>query len=276
MDKILDKTASVAAGAKIAAFLALVVALVPVAVVYRRARPNDPYKVPRFFHSLLLKLTGIRLRVQGTPCADAPVFFVCNHVSYLDILVLGATLPASFVAKSEVSGWPLFGFLSRLQNTIFIERRSTRAAAQRTQLQRHLDQKQSLILFPEGTSSDGLRTLPFKSSLFSVVTDHADERPLKVQPISLVCTEYNGFPILRDEQHLYAWYGDMTLAPHLWDVFKRGDFTVDLIFHTPIATTECPDRKALAALCHARIAEGIEHARRARPRTAAPRTGAIT
>lgn len=258
MTALLNKTATVTASFKVATFLTMVAFMVPVALVYKRARPDDPFAVPLLFHRFLLRLVGIRLRVHGAPSKNEPVFFVSNHTSYLDIPVLGSILPASFVAKSEVSGWPLFGFLSRVQNTIFIERRSTRAAQQRTQLQEHLSKKKSLILFPEGTSSDGIRALPFKSSLFSVVADLPGDIPLTVQPISLNCAEYEGFPMLREDRPRYAWYGDMTLAPHLWEVFKRGDFTVDVIFHDPIATTACANRKELAALCQARVAQGLE------------------
>lgn len=258
MKKIDDAFLALGGILKIAGFFALILFFVPIALVHKRLHPQDPFKISCRFHSLVLRILGIRLRLYGEPSTVSPVLFVANHVSYLDVIALGSLLPASFIAKSEVAGWPLFGFLAKVQNTIFIERRSTRAADQRTQLQDLLAQKQNLILFPEGTSSDGLRVLPFKSSLFSAVEDSASSARITVQPVSITCTQLDGFPMLREDRALYAWYGDMTLMPHLWDVFKRGHFTLDIIFHEPLTTEDMPNRKVLAAACQERVASGIE------------------
>lgn len=258
MEKIENIIASLIATLKVVAFFILIIALVPVALVARRIDPARPYRVPNVFHRLLLKLLGIRLRMFGAPCEEAPVLFVANHTSYLDVPVLGAVLPACFVAKADVSGWPLFGFLARVQNTVFIERRSTRAAEQRAHLQNILAQRQNLTLFPEGTSTDGLATLPFKSSLFGIVEDSAHGSAITVQPISVTCTEMDGLPMLREDRARYAWYGDMTLVPHLWEVFKNGTFTVEIIFHAPLTTADYPDRKSLAAACQKIVAQGVE------------------
>jgi 1-acyl-sn-glycerol-3-phosphate acyltransferase len=259
MKKLCDILAIINGALKVAAFLALIILLVPVTLVYKRLDPLHPYTIPRFFHHLVLRLLGIRLRVYGEPATTSPVLFAANHVSYLDVIILGSLLPASFIAKSEVASWPLFGFLARIQNTVFIERRAPRAAEQRTQLQELLAKRQSLILFPEGTSSDGLTALHFKSSLFGVVEGAAQDLKITVQPVSLTCTELDGFPILREERALYAWYGDMTLVPHLWNVFKHGKFTLDVVFHQVLTTADCPNRKVLAATCQDMVARGIEH-----------------
>ena len=258
MKKDGDIVAAVCGGVKAVAFLAMVAFLIPVVLLYKRAVPDQPFRLPVLFHRLLLRLLGIDVRVSGAASTAAPVLFVANHASYLDIPVLGSIIPAAFVAKSEVASWPLFGFLSRAQNTIFIERRSTRAAAQRAQLQKHLAKRQNLILFPEGTSSDGLTALPFKSSLFGIVGESARDIPVAVQPISVTCTKLDGFPLLREQRPLYAWYGDMTLPKHLWNVFQRGHFTVDVVFHPPLTITEGMNRKTLAATCQNMVARGIE------------------
>jgi 1-acyl-sn-glycerol-3-phosphate acyltransferase len=234
------------------------VIFVPIALIAKRMDAQHPFRIPRLFHHILLKLLGMRVRVRGTPCDAAPTLFIVNHVSYLDIPVLGALLSASFVAKSEVANWPLFGFLSKIQNTLFVERRSTRAAEQRTELHDHLAKKQNLILFPEGTSSDGLQVLPFKSSLFSIVEDWSHDIAITIQPVSITCVERDGFPLLHEERPLYAWYGDMTLLPHLWNVFKHGNFTVEVIFHPAVKPSEYPNRKDLAAACQNMVAQGIE------------------
>ena len=153
----------------------------------------------------------------------------------------------------------MFGFLAKLQNTVFIERRAVRAGKQVEIMRSNLEAGRSLILFPEGTSSDGMRTLPFKSSLLSIV-----EQPLAsgayvaVQPVTVLCTEIGAMPIGRSWRPYYAWYGDMTLVKHLWDVFKIGHFTVDVIFHPAVTIQDFGDRKLLSDYCQRTIAKGVD------------------
>jgi 1-acyl-sn-glycerol-3-phosphate acyltransferase len=258
MNRLEDLFASIGAIAKIFVFLTMIALMVPVALVWKRVSPQNSFIVPRTFHSLVLRLLGIRLRITGTISSASPLLFVANHASYLDVIALGSILSAPFIAKSEVAAWPLFGFLAKLQDTVFIERRQARAADQRVLLQNHFAQRQNMILFPEGTSSDGLAVLPFKSSLFSIAEENSLSAPVTVQPVSITCVELDGYPLLREERALYAWYGDMTLTPHLWNVFKRGHFTLDITFHAPILPGECANRKILAAACQERVARGIE------------------
>lgn len=251
------------AAIRVALFLALCALLVPVHLLWKIARPGKPFQVLLPFYRCLTRMLGFRIRVHGTPAATVPTLFVANHTSYLDIIVLGALLPASFVAKSEVATWPLIGFLAKLQNTAFIERRAGRAGEQRDTLGERLVQGKNLIVFPEGTSTDGFKVLPFKSSLFSI----ADPRipGLQVQPVSVACTELDGLPLTRDLRPLYSWYGDMTLEGHLWNMFKHGRFTIDVIFHPPVTPQAFPDRKVLARYCHEQVARGIERCLTGRP-----------
>lgn len=242
---------------RVFAFLVLIFILVPIALLYRKMYRDDPFTIPRIFHRAVLHIIGIKVRTHGRPSNKDPVLYASNHASYLDIIVLGSILRASFVAKSEVATWPLFGFLSRLQETIFVERRATRVAKQIEQLSSPLKNKRSIVLFPEGTSSDGLSVLRFKSSLFRVVENERDRYGAIVQPISVTCTELNNQPISRKNCDLYAWYADMTLIPHLWTVFKHGRFTVDVDFHPPIHITGQADRKDLASTCHGIVSKGV-------------------
>jgi 1-acyl-sn-glycerol-3-phosphate acyltransferase len=239
-------------------FLVLLVLMVPVHLLYSALRPQDHYRLPLFFHRMLLKLIGFRVRVHGDMATSSPIFFVANHTSYLDIPVLGSLLPAAFIAKAEVAGWPLFGYLAKLQGTVFIERRSSRAAQQRDQLTRYLAEGRNLILFPEGTSSDGQMVLPFKSSLFSALENAAPGIEITVQPVTITCTAIDGLPLTQNLRSFYAWYGDMTLLPHLWQAFKCDRFNVDVIFHAPLRAKDIPDRKELAIACHRSIASGVE------------------
>jgi 1-acyl-sn-glycerol-3-phosphate acyltransferase len=220
--------------------------------------PQRPFRIPIFFHHLLLRLLGISLHIHGEPSQASPVLFVANHTSYLDVPVLGSLLSAGFVAKAEVADWPLFGILSKIQNSVFIERRTTRAVEHRLQLQDYLAKGQNLILFPEGTSSDGLTALPFKSSLFSLAEESLGDKTLTVQPVSITCVDMDGFPMLREERAEYAWYGDMILVPHLWGVFQHSSFAVEVMFHAPLTTSDYPHRKDLATACQEVVAEGIK------------------
>jgi len=243
---------------RLASFFALIAILVPAQLIYSLFDSRDPFRLSRLFHRMLMKSLAFRIRVHGALTSSSPTLFLANHASYLDIPVLSTLIPASFVAKSEVAGWPLIGFLAKLQRTVFIERRSIRAEEQRGILRAQLENKHNLIIFPEGTSTDGLKALPFKSSLFSIVEEGLPGMELTVQPVSITCTEIGGVPITRAGRPFYAWYGDMTLVGHLWNVFKLGHFTVDVIFHPAVQPQSFADRKALARYCHQQVSRGIE------------------
>jgi 1-acyl-sn-glycerol-3-phosphate acyltransferase len=243
---------------RVMGFFGLILALTPPHCVYVVCRGSNRYKWPLIFHRMLMKLLGFRVRVHGAMAETSPVLFVANHASYLDIPVLGAIIPAAFVAKAEVANWPLFGILAKLQNTVFIERRVARTLDHKEGLQARMEQGQSLILFPEGTSSDGLQVLPFRSGLFAAVEQSGSSLARLVQPVSICCTALDDLPITRAWRPYYAWFGDMTLVGHLWAVFKLGRFTVDVVFHPPVSLEAFPDRKALAVHCHQQVAHGVE------------------
>lgn len=246
---------------RIALYLAWTMTLVPLQLVAMAVRSPLAKRIPRLYHRGCARLLGFRLEVHGTMATGSPVLFVSNHSSYLDITVLGALITGSFVAKSEVSGWPLFGFLAKLQRTVFIERRvRSDAGRQRDELSARLQAGDSLILFPEGTSSDGNRTLPFKTALFAVASQRIDGRPLVVQPVSVTATKLDGIPLGIGFRPLYAWYGDMDLAPHLWRAFTVGKMTIEVEFHPPVTVETVSSRKALAEHCHAAVSAGVERA----------------
>ncbi len=240
-------------------FFLVIGAAIPLHFLFRASRRFDPTVFPRVFHGVMARMLGLKLRVHGQRSELVPTLFVSNHSSYLDIIVLGAVIPGCFVAKSEVASWPLIGFMAKLQKTVFVERRSVRAALQNDVLRERLEKGDSLILFPEGTSSDGHRTLPFKSSLFAFI-----EKPLEdnqyatVQPVSVVATEIGGLPMGRAWRPYYAWYGDMTLVKHMWEFFKIGSFTVDIIFHPPVTMEDFDNRKLLAEYCQRAVTKGVD------------------
>ena len=216
--------------------------------------------LPRFFHRQWCRIFGIRVQVEGQISAHRPTLFVANHVSYLDIIVLSSILEASFIAKSEIADWPILGLLARLQRTLFVERRRPRAANQRDAISERLGAGDSLILFPEGTSNDGQRVLPFKSALFSVAERHEDDKPLVIQPVSLAYTRLDGIPLNRAFRPHYAWFGDMTLMPHMFEMLGIGTLTVEVTFHDSVASDGFATRKLLAEFCHRVVVSGVDTA----------------
>jgi 1-acyl-sn-glycerol-3-phosphate acyltransferase len=185
-------------------------------------------------------------------------------VSYTDIPIFGALIRGSFIAKTEVAGWPLFGRLAKLQRTVFVDRRPRSAARQRGDIASRLAAGDDLILFPEGTSSDGNRVLPFKSALFGAA-EPVDGRAVPVQPVSIAYTRLDGMPIGRGLRAYFAWYGDMDLASHLWTLVGLGTVTVVVEFHPVVTLAELGSRKALAEHCYRVISAGMSAALAGRP-----------
>lgn len=232
----------------------------PFQFAFLRFAPSVAKRFPVWYHRQCLKLFGIRVELVGTPTAKAPCLFVSNHSSYLDIPVLGSLLPISFVAKREVADWPLYGWLAKLQRTLFIDRRSTQVKKGQTDLALRLAAGDSLVLFPEGTSSDGARVLPFKPALFQPILDQAAGQSLTVQPVTVVCTGLEHLPADRVARQQYAWFGDMDLLPHLWAFCQLGSCVVRVVFHTPVELDEHTDRKTLAAALERTVASGLYRA----------------
>jgi 1-acyl-sn-glycerol-3-phosphate acyltransferase len=220
---------------------------------------GNPYLLPRVLYRGTLAIFGMKVRVHGQIAQTASTLFMANHSSYLDVPVLGAYLPAFFVAKADVAHWPIFGPLTRLYRTVFVERNASRAAVQRDNIRPMLEKGYNLVIFPEGTSTDGQRTLPFKSSLFSLAEGEIPGGGfVTVQPVSVVCTRLGGVPIGRSGRPAYAWFGDMDFIPHFWKAIQLGGFTVDVILHKPLTVETCGDRKKLAAATGKAVAEGVE------------------
>lgn len=254
---------------RLAAYLSLVILLLPVQVVGLAANFGYSRRLPRFFHRLSCRILGFRPELRGAPTMARPALFVSNHSSYLDIIVLGSLMDASFVAKREVSQWPLFGLLAKLSRTVFVDRQRASAPAQNAALQARLKAGDALILFPEGTSSDGNRVLAFKSALFAATGADGTDSSLTVQPISIVYTRLDGLPLGRSWRPFYAWYGDMSMGGHLWRLLGFGSVTVSVTFHPPVNAGAYPNRKELARYCERVVAEGVSAAVTGRPAQAA-------
>jgi 1-acyl-sn-glycerol-3-phosphate acyltransferase len=242
---------------RLAAYLAWTLALMPVQAIGLILRCRWVAVFPRFYHRCCCRIFGLRVQTIGEAVAARPALFISNHVSYIDIMVLGSQIPGSFVAKSEVAGWPLFGWLAKLQRSVFVDRQVRSTVRQRNALAERLDAGEAVILFPEGTSNDGTRVLPFKSALFSVAFDKHRTTALTVQPVSVTYTRLDGLPLGRALRPFFAWYGDMEMAAHLWRAVGLGTVDVVVEFHPPTAVGDWPSRKALAQFCHDRITGGV-------------------
>ena len=256
---------------RLAIYLAFTLLLMPVQAVGLMLRQPWVVSFPRFYHRWCCRILGLRVRRIGHPTATRPVLFAANHISYLDITIFGSLIAGSFIAKHEVAAWPLFGWLAKLQRSVFIDRQVRSTAQQRDSIAGRLAGKEALILFPEGTSGDGNRVLPFKSALFSVA-DHSATGPVTVQPVSIAYTRLNSMPIGRRYRPLFAWYGAMPMAPHLWRLLGLGTIEIVVEFHPATTLAACGSRKMLARYCEDRVRSGLAGALtgRRRPRSAVP------
>jgi len=194
------------------------------------------------------------------------VLLTANHSGWLDIPILSAVAPVSFVAKHEINLWPFFGTLARLQRTVFIRRARSKALEDRDNIRRRLSDGDALVIFPEGTSSDGNRVLPFKSALLSAAELTMDDpgggtaRHAPVQPVSVAYVGLHGLPMGRENRPLFAWYGDMELVSHLWRAFEAGPIDVVVELHEPLTIDDVGGRKELAAAAETAVRGGLVRA----------------
>jgi len=251
-------------------FSAMSICVMPLQAVALKLKLPLSKVIPLVYHRVLCTLLGIRVELYGSLIKEGPALYVTNHTSWLDIPVLSALASVSFVAKREVRDWPFFGMLARLQRSVFIERgKRSQTEAQRDRILSRLADGDILVLFPEGTSSDGNRVLPFNSALFSVaerdIENAEGTRPIVVQPISIAYVRYHGMPMGRRLRPKFAWYGDMSLMPHLLGVFGLGPVDVVVVAHEPVAMRLFGSRKALSQHCQRVIGAGIANALAGQP-----------
>lgn len=203
--------------------------------------------IPAWYHRVVLKALGVRVHVHGAPDPHRPLLILANHASWLDIPVIGSLSPLFFVAKSEVASWPLVGLLAKFQRTVFVDRQRRQATADvNREIAERLVDGDPVVLFPEGTSGDGNRVLPFRTALVGAVRDvFSTHDAVVVQPLVIAYTRLQGMPMGRNKRHLAAWYGDMELAPHLLAVLRAGAIDVDVTFAPPLRLDASHDRKSV-------------------------------
>ena len=231
--------------------------------------------IPHLYHRILCALIGVRIREVGRRSTAAPALILSNHVSWLDICVITALAPVVFVAKSEVAGWPVFGWLAKLQRTIFINRQARHQTGAATrEIAARLLGGDAVVLFAEGTSSDGIRVLPFRSSLVGAVhhalgntTRHTH---ITVQPMSLAYVGFGGVSMGRGLRERVAWYGDADLIPHLLHVLSSGAVDVTVSWGEATAYDMSADRKAIARAAEKSVRRMTAAALRAAPALQTP------
>ncbi len=258
------------AGAILAGFTLLTLPLMPIQAVLVRTHPRWARRLPHWYHRRVCRLFGIRLHIEGGVARDRPVLLVSNHTSWLDIPVLSAVAPLSFVAKKEVGTWPFVSALAKLQQTVFVDReRRGSVGDTASEILDRLASGDNVVLFAEGTSSDGNRVLPFKTSLFAAAKppERLGTSPpdAVVQTLSLVYTRLNGVPIGRAARPLIGWYGDMEMTSHAWALLKAGSLDARIRVGPPVPLAEFIDRKDLARRSEDEIRRHVVGILRARP-----------
>ena len=224
------------------------------APIFGARRPVTPF-ITVVVCRLALRVVGVRYRTEGTPMTGQGAM-VANHTSWLDIFALNAGRPLYFVSKSEVAGWPGIGFLAKITGTVFIKRDRSEAQAQLEVFRTRFKHGHKLLFFPEGTSTDGRRVLPFKPTLFAAFLDPDLVNNLSLQPVSLVYRAGQG-----QDARQYGWWGDMgfgeNLIAHL-SAKRHGSITV--VYHDPIKVSDHPNRKTLAKLTETAVRAALEDA----------------
>ena len=216
--------------------------------------------IPNLYGKTVCFILRIKVKINGTPAKAGNVIYIGNHLSYADIGSIGGNVPASFISKAEIKSWPIFGQLATVSRTVFIERDRNAATKCIKDIKKTLTTGQNLILFPEGTSTNGTEVLPFKSTLFELFLSDELKEKLTVQPFTVTITHIDGKPITDPKDNdIYAWYGDMDFFPHLWRLAKSKGATILLTFHQSRKASDYDDRKVFAADCFEDVSKGLEN-----------------
>lgn len=215
-------------------------------------RPWTPW-ITQFVCRSVFVILRLPLVVRGRVMRQRGAV-VANHASWLDIFALNAAQRGYFVAKSEVEHWAAIGWLARATGTVFIARKGSEAKKQQAVFEARLRAGHHLMFFPEGTSTDAVRVLPFKSTLFAAFWSHGLEEVMWIQPVTLAYRAPEGC-----DPRFYGWWGDMDFSGHLVMVLAQArQGRVEVVFHEPVPVDAFADRKALAAHCEAEVRRGLE------------------
>ncbi|MDX2074755.1 MAG: lysophospholipid acyltransferase family protein [Alphaproteobacteria bacterium] len=191
----------------------------------------------------LLWLFNVRVNIIGDVYSRRPLLLVSNHLSYLDIPVLGSAVDCRFVPKKEIANWPVISTICKILDVVYVDRDVRKISEGNQSIAGKLAQGEAVVLFPEATTGDGRHLLPFKPAFFQAA------QGIVVQPVAIAYRKIRGLPIDFGQWPLIAWYGDMSLLPHLWTLLSLGRIEVELHFLPPIISAG-KDRKILASQSH--------------------------
>lgn len=240
--------------AKIVIILSLAtLILLPFYLLALLFRDNISRYFPPIWHKVACWCLGIAIKQKGSPSNKKPLMIAANHSSWIDIIALGSLIPLVFIAKADMQSWPIFGFLAKLQRSIFVDRfRRSKTKEQVGEIAKRMKHGDIVVLFPEGTTSDGNYVLPFKSALFGAVQHAQDDlvdHELFIQPVSIAYLTSHGIPLNRSHRSLASWPGDVELLPHLKNIILEGSIGIEITYAEPIKYTEDMKRSEIAKQC---------------------------
>jgi 1-acyl-sn-glycerol-3-phosphate acyltransferase len=249
-------------------FFAFTLPLMPLQLLFLSIGSRHARTFPHWYHRQVCKIVGIRLNIEGKIAEGHGVLLISNHVSWIDISVLSAVAPVSFVAKQEVASWPFVSWLAKLQRSVFIDRtRRSEVGEKANEILNRLAAGDHIVLFAEGTSSDGNSVIPFKTSLFAAAKPPGGApmgAQVSAQTLALTYNKVYGLPLCRRDRHLIAWYGEMDLATHAWRLLGLGPIDAHIRIGPPMPLDQFPDRKALARYAEDKVRNDVAELLRGR------------
>lgn len=254
-------TGYVRLGLRLISFVVWTLLSIPLQGIFLLLPGRAKERFARFYWRGIRRILGLRITIRGELTPHRPVLYVVNHCSWIDIVALGSVLPGCFVAKSEIAGWPIIGLIAKLGRTIFVSRAKAGVARERGDLAGRLAAGDNIILFPEGTTSDGSRILPFQSAFLAIAA--APAKPF-VQLVTLVYDGLNGLPVHRHDRPMISWYGGMDMASHFPGIGRQNSLHATMILDPAIPPGTYPNRKALSAALEARLAANAAALRQGR------------
>jgi 1-acyl-sn-glycerol-3-phosphate acyltransferase len=235
--------------ARMVALILLTLALLPVQIVAVALLPRFARSVPVLYHRVGARILGLDIGAIGRVADARPLLIVANHVSWLDIPLIAAALPVSFIAKHEVRDWPVFGVLAKLQHSVFVDRtRSRQSAAANSEIAERLLAGDVMVLFAEGTSGDGHDVLPFRSALIGAATQACAR-----MPAGRICIQPLAVTYVGEARRVAPWYGEMDLVPHFAEILRAPALRAVLSWGEPVAYSGQSDRKQVAKKLEAEI-----------------------
>jgi 1-acyl-sn-glycerol-3-phosphate acyltransferase len=254
------------AGLALSGAVAVTAILAPAQFVCMRFGLPPHRKLPMLWHRALARLFGFRIHVHGEMERRRPLLIVANHISWSDIIVLGALDYVSFIAKAEMTTQPLLGSIARLQNSVFVERENrTKARQQAAEIADRLAGGDAMVLFAEGSTADGNSIGPFKSSLLGaaeMAARQSEGNRVLVQPVSIAYVRLHGMPMGRRYRNVAAWVGDTSMYSHFMKVLREGSIDVEIRYGEPAELVASSDRKEVTRLMEARVRELMAHSLR--------------